>query len=113
MMAMEYKRYITQLAYAYEHISDLVYLRTHPLLDLLFRDSATSRKDQAWQLHHVLLDTIKELDPGPQAPAFSREWRRHRLMVLRYADGLTPQAVADQLAISRRHFYREHAMAIE
>jgi CheY-like chemotaxis protein len=110
---MDYKQFAAQLADAYEHIYDLVYLRNHSLIDLLFRDNKISRKDSAWQLHHLLLDTIQELDPGPQAPAFSREWRRHRLMVLRYADGLTPQTVADQLAISRRHYYREHEMAIE
>lgn len=110
---MEYKQFISQLADAYEHIYDLVYLRNHSLLDFLVQDSTESHKAKAWHLHHTLLDTIQELDPGPQAPAFSREWRRHRLMVLRYTDGLTPQAVADQLAISRRHFYREHELAIE
>ncbi|SRR5258706_2164312 len=110
---MEYKQFTSQLADAYEHIYDLVYLRNHALIDLLLGTSKGSRKDSAWQLHHTLLDAIKELDPGPQAPVFSREWRRHRLMVLRYADGLTPQVIADQLAISRRHFYREHDLAIE
>src|SRR5579859_6442617 len=94
--AMDYTHFIEQLANAYEHIYDLVYLRTHPLIDGFFHEAALSRKDNAWQLHHTLLDAIKELDPGPQAPPFSREWRRHRLMVLRYMDGLTPQMVADQ-----------------
>ncbi len=102
-----------QVADAYEHLYDLVRLRTHPLTDLLVPDPALSRKDKAWRLHHILVDVIDELDPGPHAPVFSREWRRHRLMVLRYVDGLDPQSVADQLAISRRHFYREHEVAIE
>ncbi|HEY66554.1 MAG TPA: response regulator [Caldilineae bacterium] len=34
-------------------------------------------------------------------------------MVLRYIKGLNPQAVADQLAVSLRHYYRVHKMAIE
>src|SRR5579859_6225615 len=112
-MPMVDKQFVVQLADAYEHIYDLVYLRTHPLLERLTEDKSMSRKDQAWQLHHLLLNVIGELDPGPHAPAFSREWRRHRLMVMRYVDGLTPQVVADQLAISRRHFYREHENALE
>ncbi|HLY26139.1 MAG TPA: response regulator [Aggregatilineales bacterium] len=107
------KQFVASLADAYEHIYDLVYLRTHSLLDLLAEDKRAPRKDQAWQLHHLLLGVIGELDPGPHAPAFSREWRRHRLMVMRYVDGLPPQVVADQLSISRRHFYREHENALE
>ncbi len=106
-------QYIKEVADAYEHIYDLAYLRAQPLLDRLLTDPAVSSKDRVWQFHHLLLDTIHELDPGPGAPIFSREWRRHRLLTLRYIDGLTPQAVADQLAISRRHYYREHESAIE
>jgi CheY-like chemotaxis protein len=98
---------------AYERLYDLVYLRAHPLVDLVVPDSTLSRRDRAWRLHHALLDAIDELDPGSQAPTFSHEWRRHRLMVLRYVDGLDPQSVADQLAIGRRHYYREQAAAME
>ena len=101
------------VAEAYDRLYDLVFLRTHPLADLVTPDPAVSRKEKAWQLNRVLTDVVEELNPGPQAPVFSREWRRHRLMVLRYLDGLDPQAVADQLAISRRHFYREHEAAIQ
>lgn len=104
--------FIEQLTDAYDHLYDLVYLRTHPLTGILIPDAGLHRKEKAWQLHHVLLDVINELDPGPQAPVFSREWRRHRLMILRYEDGLDPQSVANELAISRRHYYREHEAAI-
>ena len=107
------KPFADQVRDAYEHLYDLVYLRTHPLLDLLVNDRTPSRKDRAWRLHHILLNAIDELDPGPKAPTFSREWRRHRLMVLRYSDGLEVQVVSDQIAIGRRHYYREHDGAIE
>lgn len=107
------QQFVEQLADAYEHLYDLVYLRTHPLTDLLVVDADLQRKEKAWQLHRLLLQVIEELDPGPQVPAFSHEWRRHRLMVLHYQDGLDPQSVADELAISRRHYYREHEAAVE
>lgn len=107
------EEFIQWVSSAYRYLYDLVSLRSHPLADILVPDPSLRRKEKAWQLHHILLDVIDELDPGPQAPAFSKEWRRHRLMVLRYVDGLDPQSVADQLAISRRHFYREHEAAIE
>lgn len=102
-----------QVLDAYEHLYDLVYLRTHPLADALISDPSLSRKEKAWRLHQALLNFVEDLDPGPQAPTFSRERRRHRAMVLRYVQGLDPQSVADQLAISRRHFYRLQDAAIE
>ena len=107
--------FASSVADAYEHLYDLVYLRTHPLLDALNIPQAPSLPDKkrARQLHSLLLDLIDELDPGPQAPAFSNEWRRHRLMVLHYVKGLTPRATADQLSISLRHYYRVHKTAIE
>ena len=108
---MDFDKFVTQLADAYERLYDLVYLRTHPLTQIFAKDKAGTSKDHAWITHHLLLEVIQELDPG-NAPISSREWRRHRLLNLRYADGLTPQAVADQLAISRRHYYRAHDEAI-
>src|SRR5258708_4344282 len=102
-----------QVADAYEHLYDLVYLGSHPLGKLITPGSLTRSRESAWKLHQTLLDAIQELNPGPQAPTFSREWRRHRLMVLRYVDGQTPEVVADQLAVSRRQYYRMHEAAIE
>jgi len=107
------EEFVNQVADAYEHLYDIVYLRTHPLAEMLLAETPRGRHERAWKLHHLLLNVIEELDPGPQAPTFSREWRRHRLMVLHYVDGLDPQTVADRLAISRRTYYREHRDAIE
>ncbi|MHB0856784.1 MAG: response regulator [Anaerolineae bacterium] len=105
--------FYAEVADAYEHLYDLVKLRTHALADALVPDEALGRKDRAWRLHHLLISAISELDPGPQAPAFSREWRRHRIMVLRYIDGLDPLTAAEQVAISRRTYYREHEAALQ
>ena len=106
----DFGRQITDL---YQHLYDLVYLRTHAFTERLIPDPAIPRKEKAWRLHDLLLEVIKELDPGPEAPAFSREWRRHRLMVLRYVDGVDPQAVAREVAVSRRQYYREHDAALD
>lgn len=106
------EKFLAQLVEAYDHLYDMVYLRTDPLTDILVPDPSLSRKEKAWRLHRLLMEVIDELDPGPQAPVFSQEWRRHRLMVLRYVEGLDPGAVAKQLAISRRHYYRQLRLAI-
>src|SRR4051812_49345513 len=104
--------FVKHLGDAYEHLYDIVYLRNHALTNLLIPQTE-ARKEKAWQLHNLLIDIIQDLNPGTKAPVFSREWRRHRLMTMRYIDGQTPQAVADQLNISRRHFYRELEGAVE
>jgi CheY-like chemotaxis protein len=106
-------QFVEDILDAYEHLYDIAYLCESSLLDLLITDRQLSATQQARQLHDLLTTTIEELDPGPKAPISSREWRRHRLLMLRYIDGLTTQAVSDQLSISRRHFYREHREALE
>ncbi|HEX3049191.1 MAG TPA: response regulator [Aggregatilineaceae bacterium] len=98
---------------AYQSLYDFIRLRTHPLASLLTPDTSINHKEKGWQLHHVLLDVVEELYPGAAAPPFSKEWRRHRLMVLRYIEAMDPRAVAEQLNISRRQYYREHATALE
>jgi CheY-like chemotaxis protein len=97
---------------AYGHLYDLVYLRAHALTDELIPDPSLARKERAWRLHHILLDVIGELKPETQVPVLSRQWRRYRLMTLRYVKALLPEEVAGQLTVSRRHYYREHKIAI-
>jgi len=101
-----------QVADAYEHLYDLVYLRSHLLADVLV-PHLENRKEKAWELHHLLISAVEDIDPGPEPPTFSREWRRNRLLVMRYIDGADPKAVADELAVSRRHYYRERDAALE
>jgi CheY-like chemotaxis protein len=102
-----------QVASAYDRLYDLARLRIHPLGPVLVSDPRLGRKERAWELHRLLLKAIEELDPGPKAAVASPEWRRYRLMVLRYVRGLDPKATAEQLVISRRHYYREHNAAVE
>ncbi|MGQ9682152.1 MAG: response regulator [Anaerolineae bacterium] len=110
---MSPEEFAEHVADAYEHLYDLVYLRTHPLQRLLAPSQGSSDGRQGRRLHQVLLQAIDELDPGSQAPPSSWECRRHRLMVLRYLNGLDSQAVADQLSIGLRHYFRERKAAID
>jgi CheY-like chemotaxis protein len=112
-MVLPDSEFVSQIADAYQHLYDLVHLRRHPLAALLISDTRLPPQERAWQLHQILLDAIQALDPGPKVPLHSREWRRHRLMVLRYLEGLEVRVVADELGISKRHYFREHDAAIE
>ncbi len=102
-----------QVASAYRHLYDLVSLRGHPLTSVLAPDPSLSRSERALRLHRILLDTIEDLRPSPQASIFSRQARWYRLLELRYVKGLTPQAAARELGVGRRHYYREHQAAVE
>jgi CheY-like chemotaxis protein len=98
---------------AYQHLYDLAYLSTQDdLLDLLVPESRLTRRERAWRLHHLLLDVIEETSPGAHAPTLSPEWRRYRLMVLRFVNGQDVDAVANELCISRRQFYRDLEAAV-
>src|SRR4051812_29470112 len=110
---MEPEIFTAQVADAFAHLYDLVYLRTHPLADIVTSAPDLPNKKKAWLLHDVLLGVIEELDPGFHAPADGREKRRYRLLSMRYSEGLTSKGVADTLSISLRHYYREHDTAIE
>lgn len=102
----------TLVANAYQHLYDFVRLRTDPLADLLIMDASLSLKEKGLRLHRTLLQAVDELQPGAEVALYSKPWRRHRLMMLRYSDAMSPQAVADELSISLRQFYREHSEAL-
>ena len=96
----------------YRHLYDLVYLRNHDLAPILAEGSERGTKRAGWRLHDVLMEAITELDPGVDAPTTSREWRIFQLMTMRYVDGLEVQAIADELNISRRQYFREQSAAL-
>lgn len=96
---------------AYRHLYDMSYLRSHPLVDILTEPHLPA-KERAWRLHRCLIEVIDELQPEFGAAPTAAAWRRHHLLVLRYQEGWAPQEIADELGISRRHFYREHDSAL-
>ena len=100
------------LSSAYRHLYDLVWLRTCPLIGLLTPiSSETSPREKAWELHRLLLSIVDELAPGGQTRPYSREWRRYQLMTLRFVDSLDVEAVAADIGVSRREYFREQKRA--
>lgn len=91
-------------------LRDSVRLQTMPLCDLLV--PGTPRSERGWQLSRYLLEALEGVRPEGDA---ADEWavQRYRILTLRYGSGLTPDQVADRLAISRRHFYRQLQRALD
>ncbi|MCS7060205.1 MAG: response regulator [Anaerolineae bacterium] len=96
------------LRQALAHFHDLAFLQAHtraPLVAGRFIDGPALR----W----TILDAIRRMQPLPETPAQSPAWRLHRLLCLRYLDGLTQHEAAAELGIGVRHFKREQQRAIE
>lgn len=96
---------------AYENLYNIPHLENNSLLDLLLE--LPRSQEGARRLKRLLIAAVDNLDPGDDAPVSSREWRLHRLLTMRYIDGASAQQIADQLAISLRHYYREQKDALE
>jgi non-specific serine/threonine protein kinase len=113
---------------ALRHLYDPVYLQTHPLTRWagLAPEAAPGGARRGGSvaggaaLRRCLLEAIAALQPpGPEPAAGAAgaagrgAWRRYRLLVLRYAEGLEIPAVCDQLAVSRREYERTHRLGLE
>ncbi len=110
---MDRKVFRDELEKALAHVRDIVALRTMALGDVLLPGVAGDRR--GWELSRRLLESIDELRPSQPGGAAEGVWvaRRYQIMTLRYVNGLEPEAAADRLAISRRHFYRQLQRALD
>lgn len=94
------------------HLYDSAHLQKHPLLALVLRENQLpSRGSQ--RLRRYLLETLERLRPEPGTPAQSPDWRRFRILEVRYIEGLSVAECLDELALGRSQFYRDHASALE
>lgn len=99
-----------QVEYALAHLRDVVHLRTLALGTVLL--PAVPHSQRGWELLRCLLEALQRLRPGPGC---EDEWsrRRYELLTLRCVNGLSPDEVAERLAISSRHFYRQLPRALD
>ncbi len=90
-----------------EHLYDVAYLETHPLLSQFSTFSADSSLTRAQKLRSLIKDTIEELCPQQGLPAGSPEWRSYLALRYRYVQGMTLAEVEEELGISLRQLQRE------
>jgi hypothetical protein len=95
---------------ALAHLHDPTHLQSRELARLL-GETATSRSGTSDVLRRHLLRAIGSIHPGPDAAPDAI--RRHRVLTLRYVEGLDAHAVQDRLGISQSTYYREHQAVVE
>ena len=95
----------------YRNLHDLICLRNCPIAEMLVPDVSPARKERGWQVHHLLLDAIEELNPGADTPILSREWHRYQLLLLRFVERLDSTKTATKLCISSSQYFRDQKAA--
>jgi len=96
---------------ALSRLYDPLYLQNHQLAELIQPKPKRAVAGQA--LRYALSESIESLRPVGPLAANPHARRRHQVLTLRYVEGLDPERVAEQLAVSRSELYRDQHLAIE
>ena len=97
---------------ALAHLDDPSHLQAHPLAHLAASEPGARPGGAGRALVQSLVGAIESLRPGSTADPSSHAWRGHRILSLRYVEGLGVAKVCGQLAISRAEYYRDHDRAL-
>ncbi len=107
---MKYSDFQNQLRDLLNHIYDYPAVAKHPLSELLAVRGSASRADSVRQ---VIAAAIEQLRPDRNLPPDSPAWRPYQILKRRFLDGLSPQEVAAEMAISERQLRRDQARALD
>jgi len=102
-----------QVRDALSHLYDYTHLQRHPLALLFFPHVPSEGPNRAQRLHRFLLEAVEELSPPQHVPFDSHKWRGCRILSDRYVEGQSPQEIMEELAISRRQYFREQRKALQ
>jgi len=92
-----------------EHMHSRPRLAAHPLAAALGPEGHPLADEQ---LRRLLLDAIEALRPVGSS-RHDAEWRQHRQLVLRYAEGMSRDQAARAIGVSTRQASRDHERAVE
>lgn len=95
------------------HLHDASRLQMHPLAQRVTAQTGHDVVLRGKLLVRDLLDTIRILRPGAGTPSDSLAWRAHRILELRYIEGLSARQVMEELALSKTQYHRDHGRALE
>src|SRR5689334_15467251 len=107
---MTKEEFIDQLRNDLSHLYSPERLRQSPL-SVLF--GVAKRFDTAPALQRILIEAVNSLEPAADEPHQSPAWQIYEPLYYRYVEQLSPEEVADQMAISVRHLRRKQQVAVE
>lgn len=95
---------------ALARLYDLAYLANHPIGQHLSRDGSQLSPDL---IHRLLLQGIEQVRPRVGMSATAPVWRQHRYLELRYLNGMSHEATANELGLSLRQAHRVRLAALD
>jgi non-specific serine/threonine protein kinase len=98
---------------ALARLYDAPALETHPLATMARRDQEAGKGSAGQRLRRILLDAVGALESVPAPASRPRAERAHRLLTMRYVEGVAIRSIQRELAVSRSEYFREHARAVE
>src|SRR5215470_7312748 len=110
MDMMTKEEFIDQLRNDLSYLYNPERLRQSPLAALF---GVAKRFDTASALQRILIEAVNSLEPAADDPHQSPAWQIYEPLYYRYVEQLSPEEVADQMAISVRHLRRKQQSAVE
>jgi CheY-like chemotaxis protein len=92
------------------HFYDYAYLQESTLVDYLIPEETTAKRIQTFR--DRIETAIEKMRPPDTMPSQSKSSRLYNVLTLRYIEQDEIDDIIDQLAISRRQYYRELSRAI-
>lgn len=92
------------------HFYDYAYLQEDTLVAYLVPEETTAKRVQSFRKH--IENAIEKMRPPDNMPPQAKNSRLYNVLTLRYIEQDDIDEIIDQLAISRRQYYRELSRAI-
>jgi CheY-like chemotaxis protein len=91
------------------HLYDPDFLRSSPLAGLM---NVGQRADTPTVLRRILIQAIEDLEPPPDVPLGSREWRIYNALLYLYVQQMSQYEAADKMALSARQVRRDRSAGV-
>ncbi|MHB0859073.1 MAG: ATP-binding response regulator [Anaerolineae bacterium] len=109
---MDEATFAGQIKDALSHFYAPAHLQTHPLAELIAKDSGAGSTGGT-RLRQILADAVEHLKPDASIPYGRPEWLSYRLMQMSYLESREIADVCLELGLARSTFYRYHREALD